>query len=276
MNGQLQRVENFLMPLCQRGIALAFSGGVDSTLLLAILSGMQKKNPFPLLVLNAVSTLQSTQDKEAVQKAAVEYGQQVVSLSCNVLALPEVFHNDVLRCYHCKKLLFKTMVDYAASQGISTLLEGSHADDLKVYRPGRKALTELGVISPFAQLGITKKEIRSMAALLKVAVAERPAAPCLATRFDYGTLLTAEKLQQTAAGENFLRKFLPENADLRLRVHGTLARIEVNKCFFSCLSAHSEEITATLKQIGFDRITLDLEGFASGSFDSKMKGGKDV
>jgi uncharacterized protein len=232
---------------------------------------MQKKASFPLLVLNAVSTLQSVQDKEAVDKAALEYGVEVDRLNCDVLTLPEVLHNDISRCYHCKKLLFKTMLDFAATQGISTLLEGSHADDLKAYRPGRKALEELDVVSPFARLGITKQQIRSMAALLDVAVAERPAAPCLATRFDYGTLLTAEKLQQTAEGEAFLRALLPANADLRLRVHGPLARIEVNTCFFPLLISRREEIADTLKKIGFERITLDLEGFSSGSYDGKLK-----
>ena len=270
MKSLLEKLEDFLSPLCKEGAALAFSGGVDSTLLLAVLSKMQKKGSFPLLVLNAVSTLQSLQDKEAIDRAAIEYGIKVDRLSCDVLSLPEVRHNDLLRCYHCKKLLFKTMLDFAAAQGISTLLEGSHADDLKAYRPGRKALEELGVVSPFARLGITKQQIRSMAALLNVAVAERPAAPCLATRFDYGTLLTAEKLQQTAEGERFLRTFLPANADLRLRVHGTLARIEVNKCFFSLLLSRSEEIADTLKKIGFERVTLDLAGFASGSYDGKL------
>ena len=271
MKSLLEKLETFLMPLCKEGVALAFSGGVDSTLLLAVLSRMQKKTAFPLLVLNAVSTLQSVQDKEAVDKAALEYGVKVDSLSCDVLSLPEVRNNDISRCYHCKKMLFNTMLDFAAGQGISTLLEGSHADDLKAYRPGRKALEELGVVSPFSRLGITKQQIRSLAAWLNVAVAERPASPCLATRFDYGTLLTAEKLQQTAKGEAFLRTLLPANADLRLRVHGPLARIEVNTCFFPLLVSRREEIADTLKKIGFERVTLDLEGFSSGSYDGKLK-----
>ena len=276
MSETLQRVKTFLQPLAEKGVALAFSGGVDSSLLLAVLTRMHREKPFPFLVLNAVSPLQSSGDEEEVRKAEKESGAEIFRLACDPLSLEPVRNNDPLRCYHCKKMLFETMIAFAKERGIENLIEGTHGDDLHAYRPGRKALEELKVISPLALLGISKKEVRAMAAELNLQTAARPASPCLATRFDYGTLLTEEKLQQVAAGENFLRSFLPPAADLRLRVLEKQCRIETNPGFFSTLLEHREEVVEKLKSMGFEKVTLDLAGFFSGGYDDKLKGMKDV
>ena len=276
MKEKLRQLRAFLRPLTEQGAALAFSGGVDSTLLLAVLSEMRKEKPFPLLLLTAVSTLQPPCDLEAVKKISEKYGLAVDFLHCDVLALEQVRINDPLRCYYCKKLLFETMLSYAGSKGITTLLEGSHGDDLKTYRPGKKALEELGVVSPLALLGITKKEIRAMAEMLNVECSNKPSSPCLATRFDYGTVLTEADLARVGAGEAVLRTLLGEKADLRLRVHGNLARIEVTPAFFSLILDKHAEIAEKLKQLGFEKVTLDLAGFASGSYDGKLKEVKNV
>ena len=263
----LQRLEQFLRPLCSGGIALAFSGGVDSSLLLALLVKMQREEKFPLLVLSALSTLQSARDLAEINAVAAGYGVEVHFVNCDVLAIAEVRHNAPLRCYHCKKFLFETMLAKAAEQGISTLLEGTHADDLKSYRPGRQALAELGVLSPLAELGISKNEVRIMAKALHVKTAERPSSPCLATRFDYGTELTEEKLQMAGEGERVLRELLPDDADLRLRIHGKLGRIEVSERYFSTILNQRHRIIRELEKLGFEKITLDIAGFSSGSFD---------
>ena len=276
MSDTLQRLKSFLLPLAQKGAALAFSGGVDSSLLLAVLAQMHRELPFPFLVLNVVSSLQSSGDEEEVRKAEKESGVRIYRLACDPLSLEPVRNNDPLRCYHCKKMLFETMIAFAKERGIENLIEGTHGDDLHAYRPGRKALEELKVISPLALLGISKKEVRAMAAELNLQTAARPASPCLATRFDYGTLLTEEKLQQVAAGENFLRSFLPPAADLRLRVLEKQCRIETNPGFFSTLLEHREEVVEKLKSMGFEKVTLDLAGFVSGGYDDKLKGMKDV
>lgn len=276
MKDKLRQLREFLRPLAEQGAALAFSGGVDSTLLLAVLSEMRKEKPFPLLLLTAVSTLQAPCDLEAVKKTAEEYGLEAVLLKCDVLALEEVRNNAPLRCYHCKKLLFETMLDYARSKGIALLLEGSHGDDLKAYRPGKRALEELGVVSPLAQLGISKKEIRAMAEMLNVKSSKRPSSPCLATRFDYGTGLTDADLSRVAGGEDFLRSLLPETADLRLRVHGNLARIEVPVWCFPLILEQHEKAAEKLKELGFEKVTLDLAGFSSGSYDGKLNEVKNV
>lgn len=267
----LQQLEQYLRPLCSGGIGLAFSGGVDSSLLLALLVKMQRQEKFPLLVLSARSTLQSTRDLAEIDAVAAGYGVEVVYVNCNVLTIAEVKHNAPLRCYYCKKFLFETMLAKAAEQGISTLLEGTHADDLKSYRPGRRALAELGVRSPLAELGISKSEVRAMAKALHVKTAERPSSPCLATRFDYGIELTEEKLRMAGEGERVLRELLPDDADLRLRVHGKLGRIEVNDRYFSLVLSRRHRVIQELEKVGFERITLDIAGFASGSYDRQQK-----
>ena len=267
----LQQLEQYLRPLCSAGIGLAFSGGVDSSLLLALLVKMQRQEKFPLLVLSARSTLQSTRDLAEIDAVAAGYGVEVVYVNCNVLTIAEVKHNAPLRCYYCKKFLFETMLAKAAEQGVSTLLEGTHADDLKSYRPGRRALAELGVRSALAELGISKSEVRAMAKALHVKTAERPSSPCLATRFDYGIELTEEKLQMAGEGERVLRELLPADADLRLRVHGKLGRIEVNDRYFSLVLSQRHRVIQELEKVGFERITLDIAGFASGSYDRQQK-----
>ena len=267
----LQQLEQYLRPLCSGGIGLAFSGGVDSSLLLALLVKMQRQEKFPLLVLSARSTLQSTRDLAEIDAVAAGYGVEVVYVNCDVLGIAAVKHNAPLRCYYCKKFLFETMLAKAAEQGVSTLLEGTHADDLKSYRPGRRALAELGVRSPLAELGISKSEVRAMAKALHVKTAERPSSPCLATRFDYGIELTEEKLRMAGEGERVLRELLPADADLRLRVHGKLGRIEVNDRYFSLVLSRRHRVIQELEKVGFERITLDIAGFASGSYDRQQK-----
>ena len=180
---------------------MAFSGGVDSTLLLAVLARLRRENPFPLLALTARSDLLGEEEAPAAAALAARYGVPHEILRCKVLEIPEVRNNDPLRCYFCKKALFSAIFRRAGVMGLNNVLEGSHADDLKSYRPGRKALRELGAVSPLLQAGLTKRDIRALARELALPVSEKPAAPCLATRFDYGTLLAPEKLKRVGEGD---------------------------------------------------------------------------
>ena len=273
MTAELTRLQALLRPPCREGIALAFSGGVDSTLLLAVLAGLRKEAPFPLLALTAGTDLLEVKELENVRALAASYEVPHEVLRCDVFQIPEVRHNDPRRCYFCKKALFSAMLRRAREKGIAVLAEGSHADDLKSYRPGRKALRELGAVSPLLQAGFTKADIRVLARELALPVAEKPAAPCLATRFDYGTLLTPEKLKQAGAGESVLRELLPANTPFRLRVHGDLARIEAEPGCFGKLLEARELIVKKLTGLGFRRVTLDLAGFRSGSFDDRFEEG---
>ena len=269
----MDRIENlkqWLRPYAAEGIALAFSGGVDSSLLLAVLTAMRREAEFPLLAVSMHSCFQPESEAAEVRRRTAELGVELALLTFDPLALPAVQDNPPDRCYHCKRHIFSQFRATANAHGLAHLVDGTHAGDMTVYRPGRRALAELGVLSPLAALGIAKPEIRAMAQSLGLDCAGKPAAPCLATRFDYGTKLTPEKIALVAQGEELLRQYVPAAADLRLRVHGDLGRIEVPPDAMPELLAHRNEIAAKLRGLGLRFVTLDMEGFRSGSFDAGL------
>jgi len=267
MNPAFEALEKYLKARSMNGIALAFSGGVDSSLLLAVLKRIQANSPFPLLALTMHSVFQKEEELEDVRRAALRTGVELHVFDCDPISIPEVENNPTDRCYWCKRAIFSEIVKYANSRGIKTVLDGTNADDLHIYRPGRKALRELGIISPLAELGITKRQIRETAVELGLECASKPAAPCLATRFEYGTHLTGEAVRRAAAGEAFLYGLFPEAETLRLRIHGKIARIEVPDSLIPAFASRRRELVSGLKKLGYPYITLDLEGFRSGSMD---------
>lgn len=267
MNQTMEKLKQYLEPRIVNGAALAFSGGVDSSVLLEILRRLREDSPFPLIALSMYSVFQKDEELEEIRRAADAAQVELVIFDFDPLSLPAVKNNPPDRCYHCKYAVFSHLKSEAESRGIGIIMDGTNADDLKVYRPGRTALQELGVVSPFAELGITKKEIREMAAELGLSCASKPAAPCLATRFEYGTVLSGEAIHRVAQGEEFLHSLFPEARTIRLRVHGTVARIELPDAQISEAAANREEIVSALKELGFHYVTLDLEGFRSGSMD---------
>ena len=264
----LHRLREGLRPILQGGVALAFSGGVDSTLLLAVCAELAYETGGRVAALTAHTPMHSAAELERARDLAQSYGVPIEVFSVNPLELEPVRRNAPDRCYHCKHVMFQRFRDYAETHGLHTLMEGSHADDEKAYRPGRRAIRELQVRSPLAELGFTKADVRAMSAALQLPTANAPAEPCLATRFDYGTKLTDTMLRRVQAGEDFLRTALPCAADIRLRVHGDLARVEIAPAHFTAAVQRAEEITAGLRRLGFRFVTLDLQGFRSGSFDS--------
>ena len=263
------QLKQFLRARTEHGIALAFSGGTDSSFLLAILKELHDGSAFPLAAFYMQTVFQTESELEYARAAAAEAGVGLEVFRCDPLSLPELRFNPPDRCYRCKRHLFGQFLDAARARGLETLIDGTNADDLKVYRPGRKALRELGVISPLAELGFTKAEIRRLAAERGLACAGKPSLPCLATRFEYGTELTPELLDRTGRGEELVRKLLPPQTDVRLRVHGELARIEVSPEALPLVLNCRDKINAGLKQLGFKFLTLDLEGFRSGCYDKK-------
>ncbi|MBQ9337027.1 MAG: ATP-dependent sacrificial sulfur transferase LarE [Lentisphaeria bacterium] len=268
---RLEELKAFLRPRAEHGIALAFSGGTDSSFLLAVLKEIHDGSPFPLAAFYMQTVFQTDSELEQARAAAAEAGVGLAVFRCDPLALPELRSNPPDRCYLCKHHLFGQFLDAARSRGLETLLDGTNADDLKVYRPGRRALQELGVVSPLAELGFTKAEIRKLAAVRGLSCAKKPSLPCLATRFEYGTELTPELLERTGKGEELIRKLLPPETDVRLRVHGDLARIEVSPAALPLVLDCRNEINAGLKRLGFKFLTLDLEGFRSGCYDTKQE-----
>lgn len=243
-------------------MALAFSGGVDSSLLAraAQLAGVR-----PLLALTFITELTPAADGDSAARVAAELGLEQRIEQMPVLELAPVADNAPDRCYHCKLRLLRRLQELAQELGLGLTADGSNADDLGVYRPGLRAAAELGVAHPLAAVGLTKADIRALSRELGLSVAERPSSPCLASRFPYHTRLTGHKLAQVAAGEDFLRGL--GFAALRLRCHDDLARIEVEPEQLPLLLAQRQPVVAGLRQLGFRHVSLDLAGLTSGSFD---------
>ena len=269
----LQKLETYLQNMAPAGIALAFSGGVDSSLLLSVLEKMYRQTPFKLKILTAATVLQNPAESRAAEMRLKQSGLSYEILRFDPLQIRQVCNNHPDRCYWCKQNIFSRFRQSATAAGIKYLLDGTNADDLKTYRPGLKALRELGVQSPLAELGINKAGVRTMSKEMGLNTADMPSIPCMATRFAYNETLTAEKISQAVKGEEAVKKACPQIRNLRLRIDDTLARIEVDVADFSVLLQAREEIVEKLKKIGFEHIVLDLEGFRSGSRDKELKKG---
>ena len=254
----------------QEDICLAFSGGVDSSLLLILAKScvkeQQKKSNIYAVTFDTM--LHPSCDLNTAKKVAKEAEVFHQVLFVNELEQEEIRFNPENRCYLCKKTLFSKLQEFAKSKGISIILEGTNEDDLHVYRPGLQAIQELGIKSPLAEAGFTKEEVRKLAKELGVSVAERPSTPCLATRLPYGTEISMGVLERIAKGEEYLHTL--GFSVVRLRVHGEIARIEIPQKEFESFLKKSGEIIEELKKMGFDYITLDLQGFRSGSMDEKI------
>ena len=266
-----EQLKDYLRERTAGGIALAFSGGVDSSLLLAVLKELHDEAPFPLLALTLHSIFQRPEELEEVRRAAGKAGIELKLFGCEPLSIPEVKYNPPDRCFWCKRYIFSEIRDFAAARGIRTVIDGTNADDRNSYRPGLAALEELGILSPLAELGIAKTEVRRMAAELRLECAEKPSVPCMATRFEYGSLLTEDLIRKAMDGEDLIRKLVPAVRDIRLRIHAGIARIEVSGENIAETAARHREIAEGLKKLGFQFVTLDLEGFRSGSMDGLNK-----
>lgn len=251
------------------GICVAFSGGVDSSLLLKTACDVGKRMNKPVLAVTFETKLHPHGDLEEAKILALSFGAIHKVIAVDEFADPEIMHNPVDRCYRCKNLLFKTLIDTAQNEGYHYLMDGSNYDDLDAYRPGMKALKELGIHSPLLELKITKKEIRSLSSDLNIVTSTRPSAPCLATRLPYGAALDFDLLERIDLGEKFIKNLGFYN--VRLRAHGDIIRIEIDKTYFIKFMEQQESVLDRLKELGFDYITFDLEGFRSGSMDIHIK-----
>ena len=252
----------------RQDLCIAFSGGVDSSLLLmAAKRTMEKEHKIYAVTFDTM--LHPSCDLETARRVAGEAGVNHEILYLNELEQEEIRFNPVNRCYLCKKALFQRLKDFAAQKGVSLILEGTNEDDLHVYRPGLQAIRELGILSPLAETGFTKEEVRRLAGELGVSVASRPSTPCLATRLPYGAEIEPETLEWIARGEEFLRKIgFPV---VRLRLHGDIARIEIPKEDFGRFLDKKETVAENLKNMGFPYITLDIQGFRSGSMYENLQ-----
>ena len=254
---------------CRQDVCVAFSGGVDSSLLLVLACEAAEKFHTKVYAVTLDTVLHPKADLEIARKVLSRTTAIHEVLTMDELAVPEIRYNPVNRCYLCKKELYYRMLGYAAGHGVNTVLEGSNEDDLHVYRPGLAAVKELGIKSPLAECNITKAEVRELAEEYEIPVANRPSAPCLATRLPYGAEIDLALLERIDNAEMFLRK--KGFGNVRVRVHGDILRLEVDRDQFFSVLEQKDEIISALKKLGFCYVTLDLEGFRSGSMDIKIK-----
>ena len=244
-------------------LAIAFSGGVDSTYLLheAVKTGKEKVTA---LIMQTPSVPERELD-EAVTFCK-SWGISFFVLPADPFSAAGFRENGRDRCYICKHFLFSALLEKAKEEGIPFVADGTNADDTKEFRPGLRALKELDIRSPLAEAGLTKKEIRELSEKEELPTWNKPSFSCLATRFPYGEELTVEKLRRTEAAENLLAEL--GFTQRRVRVHGNLARIEVLPAEISLLLERRDMISSRLEELGFLYTTVDLKGFRSGSMDT--------
>ena len=243
-------------------------GGVDSTLLLALSRDMIGDQ---VTAVTVDTSLQAASDLKVAVARAHAMGVQHLLLKENMLLQQEVRRNSPERCYYCKKAIFFRIKEEAWRQGIRHIFEGSNLDDSSEYRPGRRALKELGVISPLQEAGLRKEEIRRLARELDLPEWDQPAGPCLVTRFPYNETISRDKLQRVEQAEELLHE--AGLTQLRVRSHNNLARIEVeiNDMDRFLQPEFRDYINHYFQEMGFTYITLDLQGFRSGSMDVGLK-----
>ena len=246
-----------------KSVAVAFSGGVDSSFLLKVAHDMLGENAIAITVAAPFFPMRET--KEAEDFCMAEHITQL-RIDFDGLAIPEFRKNPPQRCYLCKKALFGKIIALAGEHGIAQVCEGSNVDDTADYRPGLQAIAELGVQSPLMACNLSKSEIRLLSRELGLASWQKPSCACLASRFPYGEKITEKKLAMVATAEDFLHGL--GFAQFRVRIHGeTLARIELPPADMPVLFAQREHIVAALKGFGFAYISLDLQGYRSGSMN---------
>ena len=245
--------------------AVAYSAGVDSTLLLAAARHALGENAVALTAVTAAIPQREVKEAADFCKAL---GVKHRLVEVDALAVEAFRQNAPDRCYHCKKHIFSALWDAAKSEGCAHLAEGSNLDDDLDYRPGHRAILELGVESPLRSSGLTKAEIRALSETLGLATAAKPSFACLASRVPYGEEITAEKLRRIDLAEQILlqRGF----TQFRVRSHGDLARIEVLPNEQEKLFALRKEIHDALRALGFSYVSADLYGFRSGSLNETL------
>lgn len=263
--GDREMLQARMRELVSEDICLAFSGGVDSSLLLKVAADAAAETGKKVYAVTFDSRLHPSCDLRIARQVAGELGGIHQVMEVDELEQEEIRMNPVNRCYLCKRHLFMTLKKLAEEKGVRRILDGTNEDDMHVYRPGIRALKELGIISPLAELHITKEAVKGMASEYGISVASRPSTPCMATRLPYNTRIDYDVLDRIAQGEAYLRDVLPGN--VRLRLHGGIARLEVDNEAFARLLDMRADVVRQLKGLGFTYVALDLEGFRSGSMD---------
>ena len=250
-----------------KSMLVAYSGGVDSTLLLAL----SKAAGGNVLAVTAVSVIMSEKEISNAQAMAERMGVRHLLVTAGDLEHPEFTENTPERCYYCKRNRFLLLKEMAASYNLEWVVEGSNLDDLNDYRPGMRAVRELGIRSPLQEAGLTKEEVRALAKEIGLPIWNKPSQPCLATRIPYGLPITRESLQRISKAENFLSAILG-NEQVRVRDHGNMARLELPPELFPRVIKLSlaQTIYRKMKELGYAYTALDLLGYRQGSMNENV------
>lgn len=250
-----------------RGAAVAFSGGADSTLLLkAAVDALGDA----VLAITVRACAMARAELDEAERFCRERGVRHEFLDVDLMGVKGFAENPPDRCYHCKRAIFGAISALARERALPMVAEGSNADDGGDYRPGRRALAELGIASPLSEAGLTKAEVRECLREFGLAAWRRPSAACLASRVPYGERISPEALRRVEAGEALVKRHLPGAVQVRVRAHGALARVEVAPEGFEAVAAARAEIADGLRRIGFAYSALDLEGYRTGSLNEVL------
>jgi uncharacterized protein len=266
MDTKFERLTNLLRE--QEGLLVAFSAGVDSTFLLKIAHMVMAEKA---IALTASSPTTPPGELEAAKEFAKNLGCRHIILDSHEMANPSFAENPVNRCFFCKDELYRICRKQADQLGIATVVDGTNLDDLKDHRPGLKAAKEWGVRHPLVEAEMTKEDIRRYSRALDLPTWDKPSSPCLSSRFPYGTEITFDRLKKVAACEVFMKEL--RFREFRVRYHGNLARIEVSPNEIDRLFEREirDAIVKKFKEIGFNYVSLDLQGFRSGSLNEALQ-----
>lgn len=248
-------------------VVVAYSGGVDSTFLLKVCADVLGTDNV-IAFIGTSPTYPDSEVKEAKDLAGLIGVPCVLSDTCE-MEDKNFLQNNTDRCYYCKSHLFKRAWDVARAGGYSYVLEGSNHDDLKDFRPGRRACVEQKIKSPLLEAALTKEEIRKLSRLLLLPTHDKPSFACLSSRIPYEIPITIELLDRIGSSEKLIKGF--GVSQVRVRCHGDIARIEVDKKELARLLKHREQIVNELKKYGFTYVALDLQGYRTGSMNEPMQ-----
>ncbi len=246
-------------------LAVAFSGGVDSTYLVYKAHEVLGGNCLAVTVRSQVLTAEEAEWTAAFCKS-ISVKQEIIDF--DVFSVSRFENNPPDRCYFCKRSIFENIKKAADGYVVA---DGSNADDVDDYRPGMKALKELGIMSPLKESGLTKEDIRMLSKEAGLETWDKPSAACLASRFAYGGKITAEGLSRVAGAERFIKEL--GFTGIRVRVHGDIARIEAAPDDIELLTygRTRKEISEELKRLGFKYVTIDIDGYRTGSMNEVLK-----
>lgn len=258
-----QKLDNLRRSLhAWTSLGVAYSGGVDSAFLLKV--AIDVLGPRAVGFMAKPHSLPHRESEQGLSLAR-NMGARVVQVEVDELAEERFVANPLDRCYFCKHHILERIMAAARAEGIAQVVDGINADDLKSHSHGIRAGKELGVRSPLAEAGLTKEEVRSLSKEMGLPTADKPHSACLATRIPYGIRITVERLGQIEKAEDALKDL--GIGQLRVRHHGDVARIEVLPEDFSKVLEHREDIARKLRSLGFRFVSLDIEGFRSGSME---------